>query len=72
MKENLNFRGDSRSDNNGRYKTPSIPLVQQTKGIIENPIPQNRMLTRTNITDNSIIQNKNVLIWAPFENDYDS
>lgn len=72
MKENLNFRGDSRSDNNGRYKTPSIPLVQQTKGIIENPIPQNRMLTRTNITDNSIIQNKNVLIWAPFENDYDN
>ena len=71
MQENPNFRGGGHSVDRGRYNTPQISLVQQTRGINERPNQQNRTLTRANGNgeDNTIIQNKNVLIWAPFEND---
>lgn len=71
MLENPNFRGGGHSDDKRRYNTPKILLAQQTRGINERPVLLNKTLTRGggNGTDNTIIQNKNVLIWAPFEND---
>lgn len=66
-----NIRGGGHAGDRGRYSTPQIPLIQQTRGINDIMGIKKAAPTKAdaNNTDNSIIQNKNVLIWAPFVND---
>lgn len=64
--ENNNYKGGIHEDK--RRNAPSIPISQQTRGNLirtTSNIQQTRA-TGTNI-DATIIQNKNVLIWAPFQ-----
>lgn len=54
-----------------RRNTPSIPLSRQTRGINDKPAPHRAPYqASTNTVSNDITQNKNVLIWAPFENQF--
>lgn len=59
-------RGGS-EDSQRRAKTAKIPLDQQTRGsiIFNNVLNPSTDLRAEN--DNTIIQNKNVLIWAPYD-----
>lgn len=72
--KNPNFRGGMNySNNRGRYNVPQIPLDQQTIGLNTKPTKQVRVKANSDAsssTDNTIIQNKNVLIWAPYNNDH--
>lgn len=63
---NTSFKGGNQANN--RKNTPTVPLSQQTRGIF-NRLSSDTPLTRAtdNTVDATIIQNKNVLIWAPFQ-----
>ncbi len=65
------FRGGSPENQaeEKRRTAPQIPLNQQTRGIFNNNNGQTMALRSYSSIDNNIIQNKNVLIWAPFAND---
>lgn len=64
-----NYKGGSGNDGD-RYKTPSIPLVQQTRGVLH--APMRRVMNAGQQTkDNTIVLNRKVLVWAPFESGND-
>ncbi len=54
-----------------RNSTPMLPLSQQTRGLNTLPSPHHVPAhASSSASSNQIIQNKNVLIWAPFENQF--
>ena len=55
-----------------RLSTPSLPLSQQTRGTNAKPGAKHAPAHASTVNLNlNIIQNKNVLIWAPYENQFD-
>lgn len=71
MMETEGYRGAAKEDGNKRYSTPTVPLSKQTRGIKANlGTYKAPFFTRSTngVSPSQIIQNKKVLIWAPFEN----
>jgi len=62
--------GGISSNGEKRRNSYQIPLYQQTIGIIENNNKQFVNLRSSSSIDNTIIQNKNILIWAAYEDDF--
>lgn len=55
-----------------RRNTPGIPVSRQTRGINDKPSPRKApAMVSPGTASSDIIQNKNVLIWAPFEDQFD-
>ena len=55
-----------------RRNTPGIPVSRQTRGINDKPAPRKApAMVSPGTASSDIIQNKNVLIWAPFEDQFD-
>ena len=64
------IKGGNSTDN--RRNTPGIPVSKQTRGINDKPAPHRApSYASSSAASSDIIQNKNVLIWAPFENQFD-
>ena len=54
-----------------RRNTPGIPFANQTRGVNDKPVRYKASAhASTSSTATDIIQNKNVLIWAPFEDQF--
>ncbi len=63
------YRGGQTGVGDNRRTSKRIPLERQTRGTLNSGL-LNTLVTSTNqgTLDNTIIQNRNVLIWAPFDN----
>lgn len=69
LKENSKMKGfGSVSD---RSKTPSVPLSKQTRGIFKPMFRMPSMGTRATAADETIIQNKRVLVWSAFADKFE-
>jgi hypothetical protein len=59
------------SDSERRASTPAIPLSLQTRGTYESSFAFHSPFKAPSVAaDETIILNKNVLVWAPFENSF--
>ena len=63
-------QGVIKGDGNKRAATPSIPLNMQTRGTWQQYAATQKGKAKAPADMANIIQNKNVLIWSPFENNF--
>jgi len=67
LEDNGDIKGASSGASKDRRRGPAVPLSKQTRGIYNSPTPFKNFAAST-IDD--VILSKNVLIWAPYEDEF--